>query len=198
MDVDRSKPVWEYRPASHKTQHHDKERIIFIGPKAQEVLRPYLSRPAENYCFSPAEAVQQLLASRHTARRTPPTYGNTPGSNRKSRPKRKPSNWYVKDSYNKAIQRGCEVAFDMPAELRSISKELPEHEQERLRKRAAEWRAEHCWSPNQLRHAAGTEIRRQFGLEAAQVVLGHAKADVTQVYAERDRALAVEVMETIG
>ena len=54
------------------------------------------------------------------------------------------------------------------------------------------------WHPNQLRHSKATEIRRQFGLEAAQVVLGHAKADVTQVYAERDSALAVEVMRRIG
>ena len=40
------------------------------------------------------------------------------------------------------------------------------------------------WAPNQPRHAAGTEIRKEYGLEAAQVILGHAKADVTQVYAE--------------
>jgi site-specific recombinase XerC len=67
-----------------------------------------------------------------------------------------------------------------------------------MQKLAAEWRAKHCWSPNQLRHAAGTDVRRQYGLEAAQVILGHAKADVTQVYAERDQALAAEVMGKIG
>ena len=54
------------------------------------------------------------------------------------------------------------------------------------------------WSPNQLRHSAATEIRRQFGLETAQVALGHAAADITQVYAERDLVLAVEVMRKIG
>ena len=43
------------------------------------------------------------------------------------------------------------------------------------------------WAPNRLRHTRATEVRKQFGLEAAQVILGHAKADVTQVYAERDR-----------
>jgi hypothetical protein len=35
-------------------------------------------------------------------------------------------------------------------------------------------------------------------LEAAQVTLGHAAADVTQVYAERDLTLAVEVARKIG
>ena len=54
------------------------------------------------------------------------------------------------------------------------------------------------WSPNRLRHSAATEIRKQFGLEAAQVTLGHATADVSQIYAERDLTLAVEVMRKIG
>ena len=75
---------------------------------------------------------------------------------------------------------------------------IAERERKRLQGLAAEWRAKNCWSPNQLRHAAGTEIRRRFGLEAAQVILGHAKADVTQVYAERDMATAAEVMRKIG
>ena len=39
---------------------------------------------------------------------------------------------------------------------------------------------------NRLRHTAGTEVRKAFGLEAAQCVLGHSRADVTQIYAERD------------
>ena len=53
-------------------------------------------------------------------------------------------------------------------------------------------------APNQLRHRFGTEIRKAFGLEASQVLLGHAKADVTQVYAERDVAKAVAVAAQVG
>ena len=44
MDIDRSQEVWQYRPASHKTQHHDQERVIFIGPKAQESAAYLLRR----------------------------------------------------------------------------------------------------------------------------------------------------------
>ena len=33
-----------------------KGRIIYIGPQAQTVLRPYLDRPSDTYCFSPAES----------------------------------------------------------------------------------------------------------------------------------------------
>jgi integrase len=54
------------------------------------------------------------------------------------------------------------------------------------------------WHPNQLRHAHGTEVRRLYGLEAAQVALGHERADVTQVYAEKNLALAAKVAAEIG
>jgi hypothetical protein len=49
-----------------------------------------------------------------------------------------------------------------------------------------------------LRDTAATTIRSRFGLEASQVVLGHAKADVTQLYAERDLTGAHAVMAEIG
>lgn len=54
------------------------------------------------------------------------------------------------------------------------------------------------WHPNQIRHAAATAIRARYGLEAAQVSLGHSRADVTQVYAERDLASAIRVAREIG
>ena len=55
-----------------------------------------------------------------------------------------------------------------------------------------------AWTPLQLRHTAATVFRARYGLEAAQTVLGHAKADVTQIYAERDLARAHSVMAEIG
>jgi integrase len=54
------------------------------------------------------------------------------------------------------------------------------------------------WAPNQLRHAAGTEIRNQFGLDAAQVILGHSKADVTEVYAEANMGRGRDIARKIG
>jgi len=59
IDVDQSGEVWEYRPASHKTEHHNRDRVIFIGPQAQAVLLKYLARSATAYCFSPAESEQE-------------------------------------------------------------------------------------------------------------------------------------------
>jgi integrase len=54
------------------------------------------------------------------------------------------------------------------------------------------------WHPNQIRHTFATEVRAKFGLDAAQVLLGHARADVTQVYAERDQKQAAEIARKIG
>lgn len=54
------------------------------------------------------------------------------------------------------------------------------------------------WHPNQLRHATGTAVRRRYGLEAAQVYLDHARADVTEIYAERDLTLAKSIAREIG
>jgi integrase len=51
-DVDRSGEVWQYRPKSHKTEHHGRERIIYIGPQAQAVLLPYLLIDSQAHCFS--------------------------------------------------------------------------------------------------------------------------------------------------
>lgn len=54
------------------------------------------------------------------------------------------------------------------------------------------------WSPGRLRHNAATMLRTRFGLEAAQVILGHAKADTTQVYALRDEKCAIEAIRQVG
>ncbi|MGI6417080.1 MAG: tyrosine-type recombinase/integrase [Thermoguttaceae bacterium] len=184
MDVDRSGEVWVYRPASHKTEHHGKERFIFIGPKAQSVLMPYLLRPADAYCFSPADSEKQRLAELHAARVTPMSCGNKPGSNRVRRAKKRPGDRYTKDSYNRAITRAITAANAA------------------RKKAAAEIGVQPVllasWSPNRLRHAAATEVRRQFGLEAAQVTLGHSKANTTEIYAERDHDLARTVALRIG
>lgn len=54
------------------------------------------------------------------------------------------------------------------------------------------------WFPLQLRHSRATEVRKAFGLEGAQVALGHANASVTEVYAERNLGLAIEIAKRTG
>ena len=38
-DIDMSWSVWLYRPASHKTARHGRERIVPIGSRGQEIIR---------------------------------------------------------------------------------------------------------------------------------------------------------------
>jgi integrase len=183
-EIDRSDDVWTYTPSHHKTAHHGRDRVIHFGPKGQAILRPYLLRDAEAYCFVPAEVAAKLREERHTLRKTPLSCGNVPGSNRCRKPRRKPGSRYDVHSYRRAIHRACDAAFPPPdgTELEEIKK----------------WRSEHRWSPNRLRHTFATEVRKRDGLEAAQALLGHAKADVTQIYAERDLALAQRVAREVG
>jgi hypothetical protein len=54
------------------------------------------------------------------------------------------------------------------------------------------------WVPNQFRHTYAIAARKAFVLEHAGAALGHAKMSTTEVYAERDWGLAVEVAARIG
>ena len=193
-DLDRTGEVWIYKPKEHKTEHHGKERTIFIGPQAQEILLRYLARGGEDYCFRPCDSMAKYLAAKHDARATPLSCGNRPGTNRRKKPRKAPGERYTTCSYRRAIHNACDKAFPHP-ELDGIREPMLNKEQ-KLELKA--WRKSHRWAPNQLRHAAATEVRREFGLEAAQIVLGHSKADVTQVYAERDLAKGLEVAKRIG
>ena len=178
-DIDRSGPTWKWQPPNHKNSWRDADRVIMIGPRAQKLIQRYLLRDAEAYCFSPKEAERKRSALRRLARKSPLT-----PSQRKRKPKRhgrrRPRDAYDTASYRHAITRA--VALLNKTRLKEDPKATPIPD----------------WSPNQLRHAAATEIRKKFGLEAAQVVLGHSTADITQVYAERNQALAAQVFRQIG
>ena len=195
MDLDRSGDVWTYQPESHKTQHYGKERVVFVGPQAQSVLLCYLARDAADYCFQPRDSEMKRRAAAHAIRRTPMSTGNVPGSNCVGYKRRRPPGChYTVDSYRRAIGRACDHAFPHPhlGQLRKAV--LSESQAAELRS----WRRSHRWFPNQLRHSAATEIRKRYGLEAAQVALGHAQANVTQLYAERNYTLAAKVAREVG
>jgi integrase len=183
MDVNRIGEVWEYHPASHKTEHHGKSRIIYIGPQAQAVLLPYFDRADNAYCFSPAESEEKRHQEQRAKRitRVQPSQQHR----RKVKPKRAPRSSYDKNAFRLAITRAVKKAnkkiLEDAKEMGIDNPVLVPH-----------------WHPNQLRHSAATMIRRDYGLEAAQVILGHSKADVTQIYAERDSAKAIEVVKQIG
>lgn len=54
------------------------------------------------------------------------------------------------------------------------------------------------WAPNQLRHSAATVAREYFGLDGSQALLGHKKADTTQLYAELEQRRGVQVAKDVS
>ena len=93
------------------------------------------------------------------------------GGNRKPKalqPRRAAGESYEVDSYRQAIKRACVQA--------GVGE----------------------WAPNQLRHAAATEIRRRFGVESARTVLGHSDIATSEIYAERDHETASRIACEIG
>jgi integrase len=167
IDIKMDGAVWEYRPHTHKGEHHGKERVVYIGPHAQVVLKPWLKTNLHAYLFSPREARAMYHAKRAAERKTP-----VPPSQRKRKakanPKRRPGEVYTVNAYDHAVRRACERAGVPP------------------------------WSPNRLRHTAGTKIRAAYGIEAARVILGHSSAVTSEIYAEIDREKAREIMEKLG
>ena len=201
-DIDREENVWVYRPLRHKTAHHGHERKIFIGPRAQQVLAPFLLRDPQAYCFSPVEAESDRRRHLHEQRTTPLRWGNVPGSNRRVHPRRPAGERYTTDSCRRAIARGCDQAFPPPEPLAKRDDETKAQWQRRLTEEQkvelAAWRKAHRWHPHQLRHNAATELRKEFGIEAARIILGHRSAAITEVYAEKDERQAIEAISAVG
>ncbi len=161
--------VWTYRPVDHKTSWHGHDRVIYLGPRAQAFIRPFLRHDLTAFLFSPQDAEAERLEQRHDARTTPLSCGNVPGSNRVSRRRRWAGKRYSRDTYRRAIVRACEAASVEP------------------------------WSPGRLRHNAATRLRREFGIDMAQTILGHRIGSaITEIYAEANSRKAREVVLKIG
>jgi integrase len=203
-DIDTGGDVWSYRPPQHKTAWRGKSRTVAIGPKAQELLNRFFTPDLEAYLFSPARSVEELRAERSATRKTPryPSHLARNAAKRKKNPKRQPDAKYNRNSYGVAIDRACDKAFP-PAppvarradeSVRAWLARLTEAERQAVKA----WQKAHRWHPNRIRHTVATQVRRQHELEAAQVLLGRSRADVTQIYAERNQELAADVAAKIG
>jgi integrase len=168
-EIDRSGKVWVYQPDAHKMAYLDRGRFVPIGPRGQEVLEPHLSgAKGDTVLFSPVQAREERFTMRRAARKS-----KVPPSqvNRRMSPEKlqkQTRDRFTNDGYAACVRRACLRAGVDP------------------------------WHPNQIRHSFATDIRARYGLEAAQVLLGHARADVTQMYAARDLALALRVAEEVG
>ncbi|MEW4565769.1 site-specific integrase [Bremerella sp. JC770] len=187
-DIDTGGDVWIYQPHAHKSEWREQSRIVPLGPQAQEIVRDFLSVDLEAYLFSPAKSEEWRNAQRgihRSAERKTKIYPcelkarDRRKAKAKRRPrKRKPRDRYDVDSYRRAIT----YAIDR------LNKQRTSDNLALIPK----------WYPLQLRHSRATEIRKSYGIEAAQVSLGHRHADVTQIYAERNLELAIQIAKKTG
>jgi integrase len=166
IDINMAGKIWEYRPTENKMEHLDRDRVIQLGPKAQEILREWIKPNVEAFLFSPKESMEERWADQRSKRKSPVQPSQK--SRKTKKPIRTPGERYTYRSYSRAIRKACVLAG------------VPH------------------WAPNQIRHLVLTKVRRELGLEASQVVGGHSRADVTQIYAERDAELARAAMEKLG
>jgi len=200
--------VWTYSPTRHKTAYHGKRRVVPFGPNARAVLAAFLAgrvlEPDEPI-FSPKRAREERFAEMRTNRKTkvqPSQESRKVLTPQKGRKNRMPTDRYVPTAISHAVAVACDKAFPAPAPLCQRDDETAAGWKARLndeqKAQLAEWQKAHRWHPYQLRHAFATRVRKEHGLEAAQVLLGHSRADVTQVYAERNEQLAATVAAKIG
>ena len=120
-EIDTSGPIWIYSPADHKTAHHGFERNIYIGPRAQEVVRSFIAeRPIGTYLFSPVDAERERYAEAECHGRTDQK-PNTRKTNRELGPH------YTTGSCRRAIDRACKKAG------------IPSWHPHQLRHNAATW-----------------------------------------------------------
>lgn len=101
-------------------------------------------------------------------RRKVPLHPSSRRRKPKAVPKRTPGERYTTTTYARAITRACDKA-GVPT-----------------------------WTPHRLRHLFATRIRKEHGIEAARVMLGHQHVGVTEIYAERDQAVAASIAAKTG
>jgi integrase len=198
-DLDVTGRVWVYRPASHKTAHHGKRREVYLGPKAQEVLKPWLPAETFAYVFSPACSEELRRAEQRCNRKTPLTPSQA-ARRPKARPKRPKGARYDVDGYRRAIFYACAKADRLARQAAEDARAAAEG-REPVRVPARVPAAERLvpqWHPNQLRHNAATALRKEYGIELARIILGHSTAFTTEIYAERDRQTALDVVLKVG
>lgn len=177
-DIDTTGKLWIYRPAQHKTKHHGHIREVYLGPKARAIVEQFLKLDPQAYLFNPAEAHGEQLDQWHAERKTPMSCGNKPGKRmRKYQPH------YTNESYRRAVARGCERADAWAKGGLVVGND--------------EVVVPH-WHPHQLRHNFATEMRKDYGAEAALTMLGDKSTRMIDIYAEKNRSAAMKIMAEVG
>ena len=195
-DLDRSGAIWTYRPKEHKTAHHGHEHLVYLGPKAQEIVSRFLKSKPDAF----------LLLSRRCPRGTVRGEAGEPENEGSAiagwKRRTSAAEAAVVDvaSYRRAIKYACERAFPLPEHLRPQTGGTDRRTSEADDARGGV-RGEVLAEGTRLASAPASaqrrrrSLRKEFGIEAARIILGHRNLRVTEIYAEADREQAMEVVE---
>ncbi len=204
IELDDKLGVWTYKPEAHRNAYRAHERVIYFGPQAQEVIRPFVhDRATSAYLFCAAESDAERRLRLHAQRTTPAGQSNEPGTIRRENPRRRPGDRCTTSTYHRAIQYTCDRTFPRLSTWRSAMTRPPTIGAIASRSKSCGTSSSHGARPTaSTRSNSATTTRPSFGrlgLEAAQLTLGHASEQITDaIYAERDRAKVIEIMRKIG
>ncbi len=113
-ELDISGTIWKFKPLSHKLEHQGRDRVIFIGPDAQVVLKPWLREDPLQFIFGPRQLREYDLRDRPTPRaRT--------AWEKRNRKRRVLRDRYTSNGYLQAVRRACDrakVSWWSPGQLR--------------------------------------------------------------------------------
>lgn len=104
-DIDRSGPIWLYKPSSHKTKWKGQKREIPLLGDAREAVEDFMNRDPKAFLFSPAESMAWLRAKLRSERTGYGSYKKL-----KADPKKSPGLCYTSHSYRQSIQRAAKEA----------------------------------------------------------------------------------------
>jgi integrase len=183
-DIDRSGSVWWYRidPNDisedgtipiHKTANAGSANSDSVTKRypigpKAQAILRGWLRSDETEYLFQPREARQLVYAQRKERRKTPMTPSQRARTPKPNPKRAPRTSYDRQSYARVIRRACDNA--------GISK----------------------WHPHRLRHTCSTNVRKGFGIEAAQIYLGQEQLSTAEIYAERDIELIAQIAEKIG
>ena len=169
-EIDGSGDVWIYAPAKHKMAHKGKRRPVALGAAAQAVIVAHLENKAVG-SDQPLFSPRRQRDERFARMRAKRKTRVQPRqvSRKKGKPKRMPGEWFTAAAVCRAVAKACKKA--------GVA----------------------SWSPYQLRHLKGAELREKFSLEHVRAALGHSHASMSAHYAAgADAVLAAEVARKAG
>jgi integrase len=108
-DLDMEGETWTFTPSSHKMEHQERQRVIFLGRRAQRIVRRFLKPDLDAYLFSPIDAERERSERRRAARQSPLTPSQAV---RKGSPNRRrgPRDHYTAAAFRRAVARACRAA----------------------------------------------------------------------------------------